>query len=197
MSTAHQNHDRSFLFLLGSSRRGGNTEELARRAAQGLPPGAAQRWLHLGEVPLPAFEDVRHSGDGTAPRPEGNGRLLLDATLAATDLVIASPLYWYSVSASVKLYLDHWSGWMRVPGLDFRARMAGRTMWGVSALASRDRTDADPLIGTLRNSADFLGMHWGGVLLGNGSAPGQVRCDRGALEDAAEFFARRSAELPA
>ncbi|MDX3849617.1 flavodoxin family protein [Streptomyces sp. AK02-01A] len=195
MGAAEQDAERKFLFLLASSRGGGNTEELARRAADGLPDGVAQEWLRLNELPLPPFEDLRHSGTGQYPEPDGNARLLLDATLAASDLVIASPLYWYSVSTSAKLYLEHWSSWMRVPGLDFRSRMAGKTMWAVTTLASEDRSKADPLIGTLRNSAEFLGMHWGGTLVGNGSAPGQVLNDSAALADAVNFFARRPASL--
>jgi multimeric flavodoxin WrbA len=179
---------RRFLFLLGSTRTEGNTELLARRAAEQLPGATGQRWVRLAEVPLPLFEDVRHQGEGAYPEPVGHAKSLLDATLEATDLVIASPLYWYSVSTSTKLYLDHWSGWMRVPGLDFRARMAGRTLWGVTALAGADRADADPLAGTLEKTAGYLGMRFGGVLLGNGSRPGDVLADEGSLERAKTFF---------
>ncbi|MFF3321255.1 flavodoxin family protein [Streptomyces sp. NPDC002889] len=179
---------RTFLFLLGSSRTGGNTEMLARLAAEQLPAGAEQRWLDLAAHPLPDFEDVRHD-DEICPAPTGHAAALLDATLDATDLVIASPLYWYSVSTSTKRYLDHWSGWMRVPGLDFKPRMAGRTLWGVTALADPERSAADPLVGTLRATASYMRMRWGGVLLGNGSRPGDVHDDVRARADAKEFFA--------
>jgi multimeric flavodoxin WrbA len=178
---------RRFLFLLGSSRRDGNTELLARRAAEQLPGDVEQRWIHLAEHPLPDFEDRRHAGGG--PRPEHeNITLLRDATLAATDLVIASPLYWYSVSAQTKRYLDHWSAWLRTPGADFRAAMAGRTLWGVTALATEAEV-AEPLIGTLNHSAAYMGMRFGGVLLGNGSKPGDVLNDTEALTRAKTFFA--------
>jgi multimeric flavodoxin WrbA len=178
---------RKFLFLLGSSRTGGNTEALARLAAEQLPDGAEQRWLHLADLPLPEFDDLRHEGDGSYPAPTGNAATLLDATLEATDLVIASPLYWYSLSAGTKRYLDHWSGWLRVPGVDFRARMAGRTLWGVTSLAST-ADKAEPLIGTLRNTAEFMGMRFGGVLLGNGTRPGDVARDAEATLTAKSFF---------
>lgn len=184
--------ERKFLFLLASTRTDGNTEWLARRAAAGLPDGVRQEWLRLTDLPLPDFQDPRHAGDGTYPYPEGNARRLLDATLEATDLVIASPLYWYSLSAPAKLYLDHWVNWMRVPGLDFRVRMGGRTLWGVTALGDDDRSVADPLIGSLRNTANYMSMHLGGVLLGNGSAPGQVLADRDALTEADTFFSRNT-----
>ncbi|MGW1713736.1 flavodoxin family protein [Streptomyces sp. NPDC002156] len=179
--------NRSFLFLLGSSRTDGNTEALSRRAAEQLPAEVEQHWLSLAEHPLPDFEDLRHDADHV--RPTGNNTaLLLDATLAATDIVIVSPLYWYSVSAPVKRYLDYWSGWLRTPDLDFKATLAGRTLWGVTVLADPDPALADPLVGTLRNSAAYMGMRFGGVLLGNGSKPGDVLKDTGALTRAKTFF---------
>lgn len=180
--------DRSFLFLLGSSRTGGNTEALARAAAEHLEPGAAQRWIHLGELGLPPFTDRRHAGDGTTPAAQGAEQIVQDATLAATDIVVASPLYWYSVSASVKNYLDHWSGWLRVPGLDFKARMAGRRLWAVTAHADGAPAVAVPLAGTLRLSAGFFKMEWRGVLLGCGSRPGDVDRDARAHAAAKTFF---------
>ena len=119
--------DRSFLFLLAAARAGGNTEMLARRAAVSLPRDLDQRWVRLPEVPLAPFEDHRHDGIGYHSA-SGNERLLLDATLDATDIVIASPVYWYSVAASVKLYLDYWAGWMRLPEDRFIERMKGKTL---------------------------------------------------------------------
>jgi multimeric flavodoxin WrbA len=182
---------RRFLFVLGSSRTEGNTELLARRAAEQLPGDVEQEWIDLAEHPLPDFVDVRHDRDCVRPT-EGNAALLLDATLAATDIVIVSPLYWYSVSAHVKRYLDHWAGWLRVSGLDFQARLAGRTLWGVTALAHEEQGAADPLVGTLNNSAAYMGMRFGGVLLGNGSKPGDVLADTEALTRAKTFFAQEA-----
>ncbi|GGS88110.1 flavodoxin family protein [Streptomyces violaceus] len=182
---------RRFLFVLGSARAEGNSELLARRAAEQLPPDVEQQWIDLTEHPIPDFEDLRHDSDHVRPT-EGNLALLLDATLAATDIVIVSPLYWYSLSAQTKRYLDYWSGWLRTPGLDFKATLAGRTLWGVTALAHREEVVADPLIGTLHNSAAYMGMRFGGVLLGNGSKPGDVLNDTEALTRAKAFFAQEA-----
>ncbi|MEI5102225.1 NAD(P)H-dependent oxidoreductase [Streptomyces sp. PmtG] len=186
---------RKFLFVLGSARSEGNTELLTRKAAEQLPADVEQRWLRLSEHPLPDFEDLRHdeSGNRARPRPSGdNEALLLDATLDATDIVIASPLYWYSVSATVKRYLDYWDAWLETPEADFKNAMKGRTLWGVTALAHREEEVADPLIGTLRNSAAYFPMRFGGVLLGNGTRPGQVLDDAEALTRAKTFFAREA-----
>ncbi|MFG2378466.1 flavodoxin family protein [Streptomyces sp. NPDC048504] len=185
---------RRFLFVLGSARLDGNTELLARRAAEQLPPDVEQEWIRLADHPLPDFLDIRHDGVVGAIQPTENDtiRQLLDATLAATDIVIASPVYWYSLSGLTKRYLDYWSDWLRVPGADFKATMAGRTLWGISALADKEPVVADPVAGTLNNSAAYMKMRFGGLLTGNGSAPGDVLKDAEALTRAKTYFAQEA-----
>ncbi|MET8804737.1 NAD(P)H-dependent oxidoreductase [Streptomyces sp. NPDC004546] len=182
--------NRRFLFVLGSARAEGNTELLARAAAEQLPGDVEQHWIRLAEHPLPDFVDLRHDSDHVRPPSDSATGLLLDATLAATDIVIASPLYWYSVSGLTKRYLDYWSGWLRTPGVDFKATLAGRTLWGIAALAHAETSVAEPYVGTLNNSAAYMGMRFGGVLLGNGSARGDVLKDTDALARAKTFFAQ-------
>jgi multimeric flavodoxin WrbA len=185
---------RRFLFLNASTREPGvlgNTEALARAAAATLPAETPQQWLRLSEMRLSRFVDVRHAG-GVYPMPEGDGRLLLDATLAATDLVFVSPVYWYSVPAPLKLYLDHWSAWMRVPGVDFKPRMAGKRLWVV--VTSGDRAKAQPMIDSYALCAEFLAMGFGGALWGQGGAPGAVNADAAALALARQFFGTNSAD---
>lgn len=190
------NEPRRFLFVLASGRRGGNTEDLARRAAAGLPPDAEQRWLRLDDHPLPTFADITSR---EAPRlaPEGNALALLDATLAATDLVIASPVYWYSLSSGAKLYLDYWSHWLRLRELRFREQMERKTLWAVSALAESDPSSAEPLVRSLELTAHYLGARWGGALLGVGSWPGDILRDGDALRRADTFFADSDANTVA
>ena len=180
---------RRVLFLLASARRDGNTERLARRAATGLSAAVAQDWVRLSDLHLPAFTDTRHDDGPGYTAPVGVVCELLDATLAATDLVFVAPLYWYGLPASAKLYLDHWTDWLRVPGLDFKARMAGRTVWAISAYSDDDPATAEPLFGTLRLTSAYMGMRWGGSLLGRGNRPGDIEADEAALSEANMLFA--------
>jgi multimeric flavodoxin WrbA len=177
-----------FLFLLASPREAGNSELLARHAASFLPADTQQRWLRLSDYALPPFQDLRHApAPGAYPTPEGAAATLLEATLWATDIVVAAPLYWYALPAPAKLYFDHWSGWMRVPNLDFRPQMSGKTLRGIVS-SSGDAPEAQPLHDMLRLTADYMRMTWGGLLLGNGSAPGDIRQDATAWQAAKNFF---------
>jgi hypothetical protein len=181
--------DRQFLFLISSTRRNGNAEILAHHAAGWLPSHYEQRWLHHLDMPLPPFVDVRHNGgDGHYEMPTGHHRTLLDATLAATDIVFVAPVYWYSLPAAAKLYLDHWTAWLRVPGLDFRVRMAGKRLWAVTIVSDPDRSLAEPLLGTLRLTAAYMKMEWAGSLVGLGNRAGDVLNDVVGMTAAETLF---------
>ena len=185
--------NRRFLFLLCSTRRLGNSEQLAYCAAHPLPPGTQQEWLHLLDFPLPEFVDLRHSG--SFQPPVGNAQLLLDATLNATDVVMVAPLYWYGLPASAKLYLDHWSAWLRTPGINFRERMKNKVLWAIT-VSSGERAEAQPLEDSLRLTAKYLHMRWGGLLYGVGSRPNDIQLDTQAQRRARFFFAASEKSLP-
>ncbi|MFF3500485.1 flavodoxin family protein [Streptomyces sp. NPDC003247] len=186
-----QDRARSFAFMLGSPRPGGASERLARRAAEGLPPRAERSWLSLSGLPLPGAEGLGPASSAPAedgcPGAAGHEKLLLDATLEHTDIVVVSPLYWYSVTAQAKLYLDYWARWMSSPELGFRTRMGGKTLWAVSTFARGQVHDAEPLVGMLRRTARYLDMAWGGALLHQVRSTGEP-ADPGTAHEATAFF---------
>ena len=179
---------KNFLFLVTSTREPGhlgNTEWLARQAAAALPADTGQSWLQLAGMQLPPFVDQRHTS-GTYAAPSGDLKTLLDATLAATDIVFVAPVYWYSIPAPLKNYIDHWSGWMRTPGIDFKDAMAQKTLRLVTT--SGDRAKAQPMIDSVRLCAQFLSMTDGGTLWGKGGPPNAVQADTEAVARAATFL---------
>ncbi len=179
---------RHFLFIVSSARVPGalgNTEWLAREAARHLPAGATATWLHLNGLELADFEDRRHDV-GTYPMPTGDTAHALHATLDASDLVFVTPLYWYSFPNRLKRYLDHWSAWMRVDGLDFKARMQGKRVWAITTSGNREKTQ--PMFDSLKLCAEFLAMRWQTPLWGQGGAPGAIEQDTAAIAAATNHF---------
>lgn len=181
-----------FLFLTTSTRQSpengghvGNTEWLAQQAAAALPAGTTQTWHHLSRLQLPMFVDQRHTS-GHYAAPTGDMKTLLDATLAATDIVFVAPVYWYSIPAPLKIYLDHWSAWLRVPGLPFKEEMAKKTLRLITT--SGDRAKTQPMMDSVRLCAEFMAMNYGGELWGKGGPPNAVKADSAAVAQAATFF---------
>jgi multimeric flavodoxin WrbA len=178
-----------YLFLTASTREPGhlgNTEWLAQQAALHLPAQAQQTWHHLAHMQVPPFIDLRHTV-GHYPPPQGDMQTLLQATMACTDLVLVAPVYWYSMPSPLKTYLDHWSAWMRIPGVPFKDTMAQKTMHLITT--SGDRTKAQPMIDSIALCAAFLNMRFAGVLWGKGGPPAAVQADAQAVGQAATFFA--------
>lgn len=177
---------RQFLFLLSSARPDGNTLTLARAAAESLPAGATQVWRDLTDPALPAFHDRRH-GDRYGP-PEPVAAALMQDTLAATDLVLAAPLYWYGLPAPAKLYLDHWSHWMRFDA-GFKPAMAAKRIWLILTHSGSTPEEIAPAVDCVRFSARYMKASFAGTLLGYANAPGEILADTAALTQARRFFA--------
>ena len=176
------------LFLIASARPDGNSERLARRAAESLRADMTREWLRLDDHTLPPFRD-RPRSDGVQPLGAAEA-ILVEATLRATDLVFVTPVYWYSLPAPAKLYLDYWTAWMRRPELDFTARIRGRRMWAVVVDASEPEERAyAPLVDSLARTADYLQMRWMGALHGHGDKPGDALASADTLARADAFFA--------
>ena len=176
-------------FLVASARANGNSEQLARHAAETLPDTVEQSWIALRDHPLDPFQDLRHVEGSGYEEPTGHAKTLADATLAADHIVLVTPVYWYSVPAPLKLYLDYWSHWMRVESLDFKAKMSEKSLRVISALAGPAES-AEPMTESLKLCAAFLSMNWGGYALGNGSAPGDVLQDENALRAATQCLTK-------
>jgi putative NADPH-quinone reductase len=184
------------LFLIASPRANGNAETLARVASESLPSNAKQTWLALRDYNLEPFQDLRHVAPINPEYPlaggygeaEGHSKFLLEQTLEATDIVFVAPLYWYSMPALLKRYLDEWSAWMRIPNLDFKGSMARKHYWAISVSGAGTMEQAEPLFAALEFSARFFGAKLEKRLLGRGSKPSDVLSYPETLEAARVFF---------
>lgn len=172
---------RRFLFLTSSARAEGNALRLARLAAAGV---AQAEWIDLVALDLPPFRDLRPA----APVLDGMMAGLARATLAASDIVMVAPVYWYALPAPAKLMLDHWSGWLDLPELRFAERMRGKRLWLITARADPDPAVAAPVEAMMRQTAVWLGMEFAGALHGIGDAAGDVLGDARAVAQAQGFL---------
>lgn len=178
----------NYLFLVASAREPGhlgNTEWLARQAAAHLSTDTPQTWLQLAHMTLPPFVDQRHTV-GTYPKPQGDLRTVFDAMRAASHIVLVAPVYWYSFPTALKTLMDHWSAWIRIPGVPFKDEMATKTLLLVTT--NGDRAKAQPMIDSTALCAQFFAMAWGGVLWGKGGPPEVVQGDAAALDAARGFL---------
>lgn len=185
------------LALIGSPRRGGNTELLVQQVLR----GAAERgvaaetvWLHERQIqPIPYCR----------PCLERGSCLLSDdfeevmARFAAADAVVmGTPLYWYGPSAQMKAFIDRWSCKLymstRTTGSQehFRSQLRGKKIVGVCAHEEPGPYVVEHLWGMLQWSCNYLDMLFWDRVDGIGNRRGEVAGDTKAMQRALELGRR-------
>ncbi len=140
--------------LLGSSRSAGNTSQLARYVSEELPAA----YFDLADYEIAPFSYANQYQD--------DFKGLITQLLQYEQLILASPVYWYSVSAQMKLFLD------RITDLLNYYPVQGRLLRGKSiGVLATGLKDAPPdcFEQMFKLTFEYLGMKYKGM--GYCSAP--------------------------
>ena len=115
--------------------------------------------IDLAERSISAFDyDHRNRHDDFDP--------LIERVLQFEQLILASPVYWYSVCPPMKLFLDRISDLLEVPDLLAKGRrLRGKD---VHVLCTSIEQQADrPFVDAWRETCAYLGMNYRGLLHAN------------------------------
>jgi multimeric flavodoxin WrbA len=150
--------------LFGSARRHGNTGAFMDRIATEL----GIEVVDLSALRIAPYDyEHGHRGDDFEP--------LMRRVLEFDRLIFASPVYWYAVSAPMKVFLDRITDFLDLPELlDAGRRLRGKT--GYVVCTSIYDQEPKPFVDTFRDTFEYLGMRYGGlahVNCSDGYAPAQ------------------------
>jgi multimeric flavodoxin WrbA len=141
--------------LFGSSRRNGNTGHLMDHIAAKL----GIEVVDLGQLRISPYDyEHRNRGDDFEP--------LMRRILDFDHIIVASPVYWYSVSPPVKVFLDRISDYLDIPELLTEGRRL-RGKVGHIVCTSVFDTAPVPFVGALKETFKYLGMRFGGMVHAN------------------------------
>lgn len=163
--------------LYGGTRPNGNTETLADHVIQGMD---AER-IYLKDHTILPIIDMRHSPEGFQDRNDDYNSII-DRILPHDILLFATPIYWYTMSGSLKNFIDRWSQSLRDANYpDFKATMAAKKAYVIAVGGDQPYLKGLPMIQQFKHIFDFMGMEYGGYLIGKGSKPGDILQDKQAL----------------
>jgi multimeric flavodoxin WrbA len=137
------------LIILGSARGDGNTARVADHLARELPADSA----HLLDLQIGPFRY-----DQQYPEEDDFIAFVEHRLLKYDTLVFASPVYWYSMSGSMKIFFDRISDLLK-SRKDLGRRLRGKTMAVLSCAGDEEVNDS--FYAAFRLSANYLGMHYG------------------------------------
>ncbi|WP_343712965.1 flavodoxin family protein [Inquilinus sp.] len=171
------------LILSSSPRRDGNSAALAGAVAAGLAEaGHEAETVHLADAIGGLLRDCRQCRrpDGSCAIDDGYRSLFLDRFLAADGLVLATPIYWYGMSAQLKAFFDRMFCYVAASYPDsetVKARMTGKRVGLVLSSEEAYPTVSAAIVQQIQEYGRYTRSRFVGVVHGHGNARGEVARD--------------------
>jgi multimeric flavodoxin WrbA len=173
------------LVLMASPRARGNSTILAEEAVKGAKDaGATVEAYRLAKMdigPCLACEGCRKPGADGCVRKD-DIRVLHAKLRDAAALLIASPVYWFTMSAQIKMFMDR----LYAFGAEGYKPLKGKRIGVILTYG-----DADPFssgaVNALRSFQDafaYVGAPIKGMVYGTADKPGEVRANERLMKEA-------------
>ena len=175
---------KNILILNGSPRIKGNSAILSDQLAAGArESGAGVEIIYLHGLDIQACDACDACQTGGKGCVIGDDMQdLYPKLLAADAIVIATPVYWYSMTAQMKLCLDRWYALESGNGFDLKGkRLSLMMVYGDKDLYS---SGGITIIHTLEGSCRFVGMDFEGIVHGSAMDIGDAEKNPALMDQA-------------
>ena len=184
---------KNILILKGSPREKGNSAVLAEQLAAGAREIGAHVesiYLHGLDIrPCDACEECRETGECII---EDDMQNIYPKVTAADVLVFASPIYWFTISAQLKLCIDRWYSFQATRWQEFHGKQAAIILtYGDTDLYT---TGAINAIHTFETMTRFLHSEIVGIVHGSVNDVGEVEKHPELMEQAYKLGQRLGEE---
>lgn len=141
------NHHKKPLVIFGSSRSDGHT----RKAVDLVLDGRKTDVVDLLDLTISPYDyENRNANDDFIP--------LAEKMIDHDPLILATPVYWYTMSATMKMFIDRWSDLLTIRK-DLGRALAGKRLFVVTSY-SGEYTPAFEEIFKL--TCQYMNMHFAG-----------------------------------
>lgn len=175
---------RKIIVLMGSPRKGGNTDLLCDAFIRGAEEsGNETEKIDLGDKNIHYCIDCeacRKNGGNCIFKDRDDFEDIIQKIIAADDFVIASPVYFYSLSAQMKTMIDRFFA--------RESEVHDKTAYFITACAAPGKEFADTAVACFRGLTSCLkNTKEGGIVTGFGSMEkGSVK-NKPAVQEAYEM----------
>jgi multimeric flavodoxin WrbA len=179
---------KNLLVLMGSPRKRGNSSSLAMEAVRGAKEdGAYVECHHLHEMNIRPCRACDYCRRGAArPCSQADDMQILYPKLKATDaLLIAGPVYWFTIGAQTKLFMDRLYALGNEEGYGLRGKKIGIIL----TYADEDpfRSGAVNALRAFQDSFNYIGAEIAGMVYGAAAKAGEIRSNRTLMAKAFEL----------
>jgi multimeric flavodoxin WrbA len=179
---------KKILVFMGSPRKNGNSAVLAKEAIAGAKAAGAQIesfFLHGMKInPCMACDACRRKKQNSCILKDDMAPLY-PKIRQADAIVIATPVYWFTVSAQTKLFMDRWYALGGEEGYPFKGKKFGILL----TYADEDpfRSGAVNALRTFQDAIRFVGAEITGMVYGSAWKAGEIRKNKSLLKKARQL----------
>ena len=183
------------MIAIGSPRKKGNSATLAKQVAAGAKAGGAQVetfFLHFMDIKFCTACDACRKKKDVDCIIQDDMQILYPKLRDADAIVIASPIYWFTVSGQTKVFMDRWYGL----GGDEGYELAGKKFGILLTYA-----DADPFasgavnaLRTFQDALNYIGAEIVGMVYGSASKAGEIRKNEAVMQEAFDLGKKIASE---
>ncbi|MCP3030847.1 NAD(P)H-dependent oxidoreductase [Halobacillus sp. A1] len=168
------------IVIHGSTRKNGNTEYLTHRAV----PAENVSHVYLRDHNIQMITDERHSDQGFQAI-EDDYHHIIDQMIEHDVVIFSTPIYWYSMSGLMKVFIDRFSQLVREKGYEtFKEDFKKKTVYLIAVGGDNPSLKGLPLIQQFEYILQFFDSSLEGYILGQANKPGEIQSDRRALAQA-------------
>jgi multimeric flavodoxin WrbA len=179
------------LGILGSPRMGGNSDILLDQALAGCKDAGA-------EVEKIVLCQKKISGCMNCEKCNETGICVIKddmpeihkKILDADAIIHSCPVYFWSMTAQMKAYLDRWCAFFDAEWRWHKAyypKMKGKRIGLITVCGDPDVSVADPIVHTFKTTADTTKLHWIGAVMASATAKGEIAGNDTAKREAYEL----------
>lgn len=155
--------------LSGSSRKNGNTEFVLDQ----LTKATGYKRYFLNSLCIERVIDSRH--DNSEVIHNDDYKMVLDSVIDSDIVIMATPLYWYSMSASLKLFIDRWTETLRDSDYpDFKEIMRKKEFIIIIIGGDNPEKKAIPLQDQFKLIFEFMEIDNYKFIIGKGNKPLEI-----------------------
>jgi multimeric flavodoxin WrbA len=201
MNAAAVEEPRNVLALSSSPRRRGNSRVLAEAVIEGAAEaGHRTKLVQLSDHVQHMLRNCRECRrpDGSCSIEDGYSELFLREFLAADAVVLATPIWWYGMSAHLKNFLDRMFCYyaLSYPGhADVQRRMMGKRLALVLSAEESNLAARLGIVHQIQELCRYLHYNFVGVVTGIGNSTAEVRNDPTDPVGSARLLGRRLFEI--
>ncbi|MEO0625304.1 MAG: flavodoxin family protein [Pseudomonadota bacterium] len=182
------------LVLSSSPRADGNSMQLARNAFAGLQDAGHDVSLHDLNATIGSFlNDCRRCRqlDGDCGIVDGFRDLFMDEFLPADGVIVATPIYWYGMSAQLKAFFDRMFCYVAAShpaSSQVLSAIQGKRIGLVLSSEETFPTVSSGIVHQMQEFSRYTRSTFVGVVHGHGNARGDVHRDpRNPVQAAYQF----------